>query len=66
MDILICNVKVLTIEQMKTPKQSEHCDIESNCMDGIWFVGYCIGKIIKLNYLLCKGIYYGCAEQKRK
>jgi hypothetical protein len=48
----------------KTPVQSDQCDIESYFMDGIWVVGYCIGKVIKLNYLLCKGIYEGCVSKK--
>jgi hypothetical protein len=36
-------------------------DIETTCMNAIWAVGFVIGKVIKLQYLLCKGIYEGCA-----
>uniref|UniRef100_A0A6C0KJV5 Uncharacterized protein n=1 Tax=viral metagenome TaxID=1070528 RepID=A0A6C0KJV5_9ZZZZ len=48
---------------MKTPTKADNCDIESTFMDGIWFVGYCIGKVIQMNYVLCKGIYAGCGKQ---
>ena len=45
---------------MNPRKTTSTPDIETTCMNAIWTVGFVIGKVIKLQYLLCKGIYEGC------
>lgn len=42
-------------------RKTKQPDMETTCMNAMWVVGFVIGKVIKLKYLLCKGIYEGCA-----
>jgi hypothetical protein len=52
-----------TINESKKIKSKP--DIETTCMNGIWTVVFVIGKVIKLQYLLCKGIYEGCTSGEK-
>lgn len=40
-------------------KKTKVSDIESSCMNIVWILGYAIGKVIKIQYQFCKGVYDG-------